>query len=116
MRMSGVGEAEAIAFAPHGVQEARAPGVVADRAAQGDDVVVDGPERSFRVETADLLDDVETRHDLAATCRKHPENEDVVGREVGAPARPVRRELKRTDAPPNARRSCLAISIMIRKM
>src|SRR6185295_18468890 len=58
MRVSGFGEPEAIALAPHRVQEARPLRVVADRAAERHDVVVDGPERGLGVEAADLLDDV----------------------------------------------------------
>ena len=100
MRVSALGEAEAIAFAPDRVEEARAPGIVAHRAPQGDDVVVDRPQRGLGLEAADLLDDVEAGHDFAAARRQHPQNEDVVGRELGGPRRPACRQRAKVERTP----------------
>ena len=92
MRVSCLPQAEAIALAPYGVQETRPLGVVPDRAPQGDDVVVDRPERGVGVEPAHLFDDVETRHDFPPPRREHPEHEDVVGRQFGGAGPTVRRQ------------------------
>ena len=93
-----VGAREAVAAAAHGVDQARPARVVADRAAQRHDVVVDLAQRGLGVEAGDLLDDVDARHDLAAALGQHLEHQDVVGGELDRPARRPGRQRAEVEA------------------